>query len=156
VRTAKWVGDVCIYTTANRLQYLVGEQTYTITHIDPGFYLLGYIARDGRVYLADKDVNVVSYALSLSVVEYQTVVLRGDLDAAEEMLATIQADQMPKIARFLEGQGNPIRKVSLTSGYKDKALEVSTDPEQRFELALQLHKLDVAYQLAESIPLPNA
>ena len=65
----------------------MGEQTYTITHIDPGFYLLGYIARDGRVYLADKDVNVVSYALSLAVVEYQTVVLRGDIDAADEMLA---------------------------------------------------------------------
>lgn len=61
------------------------------------------------------------------------------MDAAEEMLATIPADQMPKIARFLEGQG-----------YKEKALEVSTDSEQRFELALQLNKLDVAYQLAES------
>ena len=109
MRTAKWVGDVCIYTTANRLQYLVGEQTYTITHIDPGFYLLGYIARDGRVYLADKDVNVVSYALSLSVVEYQTVVLRGDMDAAEEMLTTIPVDQMPKIARFLEGQGTQFK-----------------------------------------------
>src|SRR6202030_1433621 len=105
VQSAKWVGDVCIYTTNNRLQYLVGEQSYSITHIDPGTYLLGYIARDGRVYLADKDVNVVSYALSLSVVEYQTVVLRGDMDAAEEILATIPVDQMPKIARFLEGQG---------------------------------------------------
>ena len=41
----------------------------------------------------------------LPVVEYQTVVLRGDMDAADEMLATIPADQMPKIARFLEGQG---------------------------------------------------
>lgn len=39
--------------------------------------------------------------------------------------------------------------VSDREGYKEKALEVSTDPEQRFELALQLHKLDVAYQLAE-------
>ena len=74
----------------------MGEQTYAITHIDPGFYLLGYIARDGRVYLADKDVNVVSYALSLAVVEYQTVVLRGDMDVADEMLATIPVDQMSK------------------------------------------------------------
>jgi len=122
VRTAKWVGDVFIYTTANRLQYLVGEQTYTITHIDPGYYLLGYIARDGRVYLADKDVNVVSYALSLSVVEYQTVVLRGDMDAAEEILATIPADQLPKIARFLEGQGTLSRLVAgsnMSNLYKD-------------------------------------
>ncbi len=105
VRTAKWVGDVCIYTTLNRLQYLVGEQSYTITHIDPGLYLLGYVARDGRVYLADKDINIVSYALSLSVVEYQTVVLRGDMDTADALLSQIPADQLPKIARFLEGQG---------------------------------------------------
>ena len=89
----------------------MGEQAYTITHIDPGFYLLGYIARDGRVYLADKDVNVVSYALSLSVVEYQTVVLRGDIEAAEELLAAIPADQMSKIARFLEGQGIQFKDV---------------------------------------------
>jgi hypothetical protein len=40
----------------------------------------------------------------------------------------------------------------LMIGYKDKALEVSTDPEQRFELALQLNKLDIAYQLAERKP----
>lgn len=58
------------------------------------------------MYLADKDINVVSYALSLAVVEYQTVVLRGDIEAADEMLANIPDDQMPKIARFLEGQGN--------------------------------------------------
>lgn len=118
---------------------MVGEQTYTITHIDPGYYLLGYIARDGRVYLADKDANVISYALSLAFVEYQTLVLRGDLDAAEEVLTTsVPADQMPKVARFLDGQG-----------LKKKALEVATDPEQRFDLALQVGNLDVASSLAE-------
>ena len=84
---------------------MVGEQTYTITHIDPNFYLLGYIARDSRVYLADKDVNIVSYRLSLSVVEYQTLVLRGDMEAADEVLSTIPSDETSKIARFLEGQG---------------------------------------------------
>jgi coatomer subunit beta' len=105
VRTAKWVGDVCIYTTANRLQYLVGEESYTVSHIDSGLFLLGYITRDGRVYLADKDVNVVSYALSLSVVEYQTVFLRGDMEAADEILPRIRPEEMPKIARFLEAQG---------------------------------------------------
>ena len=138
MQSAKWVGDVCIYATANRLQYVVGDQPYTITHIDSGYYLLGYIARDGRIYLADKDANVISYALSLAFVEYQTVVLRGDLDAAEEVLSTIPADQMPKVARFLDGQG-----------LKEKALEVATDPEQRFDLALQVGKLDVASSLAE-------
>lgn len=101
-------------------------------------YLLGYIPRDGRIYLANKDVSVVSYALSLSVVEYQTVVLRGDMDAAAELLDTIPTEQKNKIARFLEGQG-----------YKELALEVATDPEHRFELALALNNLDIGLQLAE-------
>jgi coatomer subunit beta' len=100
-------------------------------------YLLGYLPRDGRLYLADKDVGVVSFALSLSVVEYQTLVLRGDMDSAAELLNDISQDQMNKIARFLEGQG-----------YKDMALEVASDPEHRFELALSLNRLDIALELA--------
>jgi len=100
-------------------------------------YVLGYLPRDGRVYLADKDVSITSYALSLSVVEYQTLVLRGDLDAANSMLPDIPDDQKNKIARFLEGQG-----------YKEQALEVATDPEHRFDLALSLEQLDIALELA--------
>ncbi|KAJ9194927.1 hypothetical protein DTO164E3_7131 [Paecilomyces variotii] len=138
VRTGEWVGDCFIYTNStNRLNYLVGDQTYTISHFDQPMYLLGYLPRDGRIYLSDKDVNVVSFALSLSVVEYQTLVLRGDMDAAAELLPDIPADQMNKIARFLEGQG-----------YKEMALDVATDPEHRFELALSLNKLDVALEIA--------
>ena len=33
-------------------------------------------------------------------------------------------------------------------GFKQQALTVSTDPEHRFELALQLGELKIAYQLA--------
>jgi len=54
VRTGEWVGDCFIYTNStNRLNYLVGDQTYTISHFDQPMYLLGYIPRDGRVYIAD-------------------------------------------------------------------------------------------------------
>lgn len=102
-------------------------------------YLLGYLPRDGRIYLADKDVNVISFSLSLSVVEYQTLVLRGDMDSAADLLQDIPADQMNKIARFLEGQG-----------YKELALDVATDQEHRFELALALNKLDIALEIART------
>ncbi|KAF2763007.1 Coatomer, beta' subunit [Pseudovirgaria hyperparasitica] len=138
VRTGQWVGDCFVYTNStNRLNYLVGDQTYTISHFDDAMYVLGYLPRDGRIYIADKDVNVASYALSLSVVEYQTLVLRGELEAANEMLPDIPSDQKNKIARFLEGQG-----------YKELALEVATDSEHRFDLALSLQRLDVALELA--------
>ncbi|KAI4263577.1 MAG: hypothetical protein L6R42_001277, partial [Xanthoria sp. 1 TBL-2021] len=105
----------------NRLNYLVGDQTYTVSHFDQAMYLLGYLPRDGRAYVADKDVNVTSFALSLRVVEYQTLVLRGDMETAAELLEDIPDDQKTKIARFLEGQG-----------YKAISLEMATDPEHRF------------------------
>lgn len=100
-------------------------------------YSLGFIQRDSRIYLADKDVNVTSFALSLPVLEYQTLVLRGDMETAAELLTSIPADQLNKIARFLEGQG-----------YKELALEVATDPEHKFDLALALNQLDTALDLA--------
>ncbi|KAF2805527.1 Coatomer, beta' subunit [Mytilinidion resinicola] len=138
VRTGQWVGDCFVYTNnTNRLNYLVGDQTYTISHFDSPHYVLGYLPRDSRIYVADKDVNVVSFALSLAVVEYQTLVLRGDLDAAEAILDSVPADQNNKIARFLEGQG-----------YKELALKVATDPEHRFDLALALGDLSIAQTLA--------
>lgn len=100
-------------------------------------YVLGYLPRDGRIYVCDKDVAVTSFALSLNVIEYQTLVLRGELDIANEMLPDIPEEQKNKIARFLEGQG-----------YKDQALEIATDSEHRFDLALGLGQLEIALQLA--------
>ncbi len=132
------MGDCFIYTNStNRLNYLVGDQTYTISHFDQPMYILKYLPRDGRIYLIDKDLNVVSFALPLAVVEYQTLILRGDMEAASELLPTIPEDQKNRIARFLEGQG-----------HKDMALEVATDLEHRFDLALNLSELDVALEIA--------
>ncbi|SLM39699.1 copi vesicle coat beta [Lasallia pustulata] len=140
VRTGQWVGDCFIYTNStNRLNYLVGDQTNTVSHFDQPMYLLGYLPRDSRVYVCNKDVAVSSFSLSLSVVEYQTLVLRGDMDTAAELLQDIPDDQKNKIARFLEGQG-----------YKEMALETATDPEHRFDLALALNNLPIALEIARA------
>ncbi|OWK57622.1 Coatomer subunit beta' [Lonchura striata] len=92
VKTGLWVGDCFIYTSSvNRLNYYVGGEIVTIAHLDRTMYLLGYIPKDNRLYLGDKELNI---------------------------------------------------------GFKQQALAVSTDPEHRFELALQLGELKIAYQLA--------
>lgn len=139
VRTGKWVGDCFIYTTlSNKLHYLVGGETYTISHFDKQMYLLGYIPRDNSIYLADKDVNVTSYHLSLKVIEYQTIVLRGDMELAAELLEDIPSSERTKVARFLE-----------TQGYTELALQISEDSEQKFELALSLGDLSVARDIVQ-------
>ncbi|SAM78660.1 probable SEC27-coatomer complex beta subunit [Ustilago bromivora] len=142
VRTAKWTGECFLYTNStNRLQYLVGEQTHTITHSDKEIFLLGYMPQHGRVYVVNKDMAIFSYSLSLALVEYQTAILRGDLDAAAELLEQVPSDQRNRVARFLE-----------TQDLKDLALQVSTDAEQRFDLAISLDNLETALDIARSGP----
>lgn len=138
VKTGAWVGDCFIYTSSvNRLNYYVGGEIITVAHMDRIMYLLGYIPKDGRLYLGDKELNIISYSLLLSVLEYQTAVMRRDFSTADRVLPTIPKEQRPRVAHFLEKQG-----------FTQQALAVSTDPEHKFELALQLGELKIAYQLA--------
>ncbi|ACO68820.1 predicted protein [Micromonas commoda] len=140
IRTAVWVGDCFIYNNADwRLNYCVGGEVTTIFHLDRPMYLLGYLAAQSRVYLIDKEFSVVSYTLSLSLIEYKTLILRGEVDAAEELLPTIPTEQYNNIARFLESRG-----------FVADALRVATDPDYRFELATQLGELSIARGIIEN------
>src|SRR6218665_1951646 len=67
-------------------------------------YILGYIPKDNRVYLGDKELNVVSYSLLLSVLEYQTAVMRRDFETADKVLPTVPREQRTRVAHFLEKQ----------------------------------------------------
>ena len=124
----------------NRLNYFVGGQISTISHFDKPMYLLGFIPRDNRIYVCDKHLNISSYSLPLCVIEYQTAVLRGDVDGARSLLSSIPVDHRNRIARFLEGQG-----------LKSEAISVTSDPEHKFELAMQLSDLGVAFEIASTL-----
>lgn len=136
ITSGKWVGDVFIYTTtANRLNYFVGSKSYNLAHFDKEIYLLGYLVRDNKVYLTDREINIYGYKISIEVLEFQTLVLRGEVELAKEsVLPNIHAKHdLLRISRFLEGQN-----------LFQFALEVSPDDEQRFDLALKLGLLELA------------
>lgn len=46
-------------------------QIMTLCHLEGPRYLLGYMAREDRVFLMDKQRQIVSYKLLLSVLQYQ-------------------------------------------------------------------------------------
>lgn len=75
------------------------------------------------------------------MVEYQTAVLRGDMESAAELLPSIPKEQRNKIATFLEARG-----------LKELAYEVTTDPDHKFELALSLDDLDAAVDITRTVP----
>lgn len=145
VRTGLWVGDCFIYTNAvNRINYYVGGELVTVAHLDRPLYLLGYVPRDDHLYLVDKELGVVSYQLLLSVLEYQTAVMRQDFSTADRVLPSIPKEHRTRVAHFLEKQG-----------FKEQALAVSTDPEHRFELALALKDIKTAESLAQEAGNPQ-
>ena len=76
-----------------------------------------FFTADNRLYLGDKELNVVSFQLLLSVLEYQTAVMRRDFETADKVLPTIPKEQRTRVAHFLEKQG-----------FKQQALVVSSDP----------------------------
>ncbi|WVZ79575.1 hypothetical protein U9M48_027140 [Paspalum notatum var. saurae] len=128
VRTGLWVGDCFIYNNSSwRLNYCVGGEVTTMFHLDRPMYLLGYLANQSRVYLIDKEFNVVGYTLLLSLIEYKTLVMRGDLERANAVLPSIPKEQHNSVAHFLESRG-----------MLEEALDIATDPNYRFDLAVQL------------------
>jgi len=142
VRTSVWVGDCLLYTnTAGRLNYTIGSEIITLQHLDRPLYIVGYIKKDNRIYLIDRDYSIVSYQLLLSVIEYQTAVVRRDFEAAETFLPEVPPEEHNRIARFLEAQG-----------FKEQALKVATDPEHQFELAISLNQLQAAYEFTAKSP----
>ncbi|XP_061993600.1 coatomer subunit beta'-3-like [Rosa rugosa] len=138
VRTGLWVGDCFVYNNSSwRLNYCVGGEVTTMFHLDRPMYLLGYLANQSRLFLIDKEFNVMGYSLLLSLIEYKTLVMRGELERAKQIFPTIPQEQHNSVARFLESRG-----------MLEDALEVATDPDYKFDLAIQLGNLEIAKEIA--------
>ena len=106
--------SVSYTNAANRLQYFIGEQTYTIRPCDTELYVLGYLPQLSRIFAADKDMNLYSFSLSLAVVEYQTAILQGNFALAESLLPQVPHGQRGKVAKFLETQDMPDLALQLS------------------------------------------
>jgi coatomer subunit beta' len=148
ITSGKWVGDCFIYVNnVGRLNYSVGGQIETLVHLDTTaggntqHTILGYLPKEDRVFLIDKSLSLVSYKVTLAVLQYQTAVMRGDFDSANELLGGIPQAEYTKVARFLESQG-----------FKEEALNVTQDADHKFDLSLELGKTDLAHQILLETP----
>lgn len=85
-------------------------------------YLLGYVSNENRLYLGDKEMSIVSFELSLAVLEYQTAVMRKDFETADQVLPTIPKEQRTRVAHFLEKQvRSPFQRSNLLSTSNSRA-----------------------------------
>jgi len=136
-----WVSDCFVYVNSSqRLLCLVAGSTETVAHLDRVQYLLGYMPDQSKLYLVDKELNVVPYTLHLALVEYQSAIMKKDFDAASKFFESLPESLHNRVARFLENQG-----------YPSEALQISKDDDHCFELATQLGKLEQAADFIRKI-----
>lgn len=140
VRQAAWVGDcLCFINGAERLSYYIGGEVVTIAVLPRGQYLLGYLPKENRVFCMDRDRNVTSYQLYVSVIEYKTAIVREDFDTAAEVLPQVPVSMRFKVAQFLQARG-----------LLEMALETTTEDDHRFDLAIQLGRLHTALTICRN------
>lgn len=142
IRQATWVGDcLCFVNQSDRLNYYIGGEYTTVAVLNRGTHLLGYLPKENRLFCIDRDRNITSYVLHVSVVEYKGAIVREDFEAAEAILPRIPTVSRDKVAQFLQGRG-----------HLQLALEVTTEDDHRFDLAITLGLLDTALDVAKRIP----
>ncbi|KAG5495285.1 hypothetical protein JKF63_02352 [Porcisia hertigi] len=140
VRDVAWVGDCLVYINeVYRLNFYIGGEVSNIAVLNRNQYLLGYLPKENRLFCIDKEKNITSYLLQVNSIEYMAAIVREDFDAASALLPTIDPSLREKLSRFLESRG-----------LLEKALEISTDDEHRFDLAIQLKQLPLAYRIASA------
>lgn len=137
-----WVGDCLVFLNqACRLNYYIGGEINNIGVLSRNQYLLGYLPKENRILCIDKEKNITSYILRVNVVEYMAAVVREDFATAHELLPSIETSERLRLAQFLQARN-----------LLEMALEVTTDDDHRFELAVQLGRLPLAREIAERSP----
>lgn len=154
ITSAMWLGDSAfIFVTAgHKLAYIMvsGQEATVSTTIFPisvlerPLFLVGFLEADSRLILVDKDANAYAYTLSQAVMEYEAAILRGDTAAADSLVNRLPPNQVDHVAQFL-----------ASIGHKELALSLATDNDLRFSLAMQLKRLEMAFDLAAQADSPH-
>lgn len=167
VSSGKFIGDVFIFTTgsSNRFNYFVGGEVVNLSHFDHKYYIIGYKAAEGKVYLIDKSFNVISWFVNAAVLELQTLVMRGDLEQFATATVTDEetGEEIPDLATIapellLEEYSTYLSDLSKTElnqlarffeklGYLKLSFSLSQDFDSKFQIALSTGDLPQAYQL---------
>lgn len=140
VNSGVWISNECFVFVNSKgiINYLIESKIMKLTNTDKKYFILGYDSKQNRLYLIDKSLNVVSYALLVAVVNFQSAILNDDVHGAQQFFKDIPEAFHSKLAKFLEANNQ-----------RELAFEITPDKDHKFDLALTLNKIDEAFVIAE-------
>lgn len=149
IRGGLWIGNVAFVfagADSGKLSYWVSgdsDQVQLISiAVESLLYPLGYY--ENRIYFVDKDLQARSWSLSLLFLQYQSLVLQGDMSAATKCIqaASWAADDDDEMS-------NRLGKFLFEANQFEEAYSMAKDPQLLFSLALKLGKLEDAKTLLQ-------
>lgn len=84
INSGWWISNDCFVFINNKgiISYMLSNKIIKLTTTDKKHFILGYDGKQNRLYLVDKSLNLVSYSLLLSLVNYQSAILNEDVHGA--------------------------------------------------------------------------
>ena len=135
-----FVEDVFVFENSkNKISYTINDKVFNITTLSNRFFLLGYLESTNKIYLMNKNFQLISYTFPHNFIKYQMAILEKDFTSAEKLLSKIPESFNDSIFKFLE-------KFELY----DLCYKITKNPNQKFSLAIKLKKLDEAYEIAKN------
>ena len=133
-----FINEIFIYETAkNKINYIIQDKIFNVTTLSTRYFLLGYLEATNKIYLMNKNYQLISYTLPLNFLNYQQEISNKNFEKAEEILKKIPDNFNEKIIQFLE-----------KFEYVELAYKIVKNLNHKFSLALKLKKLEDSYNLA--------
>ena len=138
-----WYGDVFIYATAAKVQFVVEGEVGTVAVLPCRCTYLGYSSVKSAVFVADcRDVNgypsLYRYSLPVEELDVLTYFVRGEHDRALELVQGLDRASRTSLARHVERLGNA-----------GVALEMTGDNDHKFQLAVESKRIEVLIDLLQ-------
>jgi coatomer subunit beta' len=69
----------------NKINYAIEDKIFSITTLNNNFSLLGYLNSLNRLFLMNKQFQLITYSFPLSFISYQMAILKKDFEAANKV-----------------------------------------------------------------------
>lgn len=128
-----WVNGILFFTENTKIvRYVAGVLIPTAT-LKTTPTIIGYLPRENLLVLADQKRKIIGVSIPNSLIEFES---------------EISNDEEPDPSLIPEKYFNRCAKFLKQIGKLDLALEMTTDKVMKFDIALELNKLDIAKDYA--------
>jgi len=135
-----FIDDIFVFENSkNKISYTINDKVFNITTLSNRYFLLGYLESTNKLYLINKDLQLISYSFPHAFIKYQMAILDKDFDTAEKLVEKIPDSFNDAIFKFLE-------KFELY----ELCYKITKNINQKFSLAIKLQKLSEAYDIAKN------